>query len=288
MQVTEHIHALKVNFKVPISPEKAVDRFVYSYIVFTDEITLIDSGVKGSGTLIFDYIEKAGRDPKEITAIILSHSHPDHIGSAKAIKEASGCRALAHSTERDWIEDTEKQFRDRPVPGFNDLVGGPVAIDRTLNDGEILELGQDCKCKIIHTPGHSRGSISLLFPGEKAVFTGDSLPVPNDMPIYDDVASLVNSIKKISDLRDLDILLSSWDAPARGRSDIERRIDEGLSYIRTIHKAVLNAGGQGQRDVMELCRLVVGELGLPPHAANPLVARSLASNMAALRDTDLI
>lgn len=288
MQITEHIHSLKINFKVAVSPENAMDRFVYSYLVFTDKITLIDTGVKGSEIMIYDYIRETGRDPKDITAIILSHSHPDHIGSARAIKEKSNCRVLAHQAETDWIEDTEKQFRERPVPGFHNLVGGPVAIDRPLNGGEILELGRDFKCEVIYTPGHSRGSISLLFPGEKAVFTGDSLPVPNDMPIYDDVVSLVNSVKRIRDLKDLDTLVSSWDAPARGRQDIDRRIEEGLSYLRRIHSAVLKAGGRGQYDIMEVCRIVVGELGLPPHAANPLVARSIASNLKALGDVDFL
>jgi glyoxylase-like metal-dependent hydrolase (beta-lactamase superfamily II) len=287
MQVTKHIHALRVPFKVPLSPERIIDRFVYSYLVFADKITLVDSGVKGAENLIFDYIEKSGGDPKNIAAIILSHSHPDHVGSAKAIKEATGCQVLAHSGEQDWIEDTEKQLRDRPVPGFNNLVGGPVAIDRLLKNGEILDFGQNIRCEIIHTPGHSRGSISLFFNSEKAIFTGDSLPVPNDLPIYDDVAASVDSIRKLRNLKDIEVLLSSWDAPIKGRSDIDRRIDESLAYLRRIHDAVLKWSGQGNEDLMELCRLVVSELGLPPLAANPLVARSIAANLAALSRVDL-
>jgi glyoxylase-like metal-dependent hydrolase (beta-lactamase superfamily II) len=87
-----------------------IDRDVYSYIIFGDKITLIDSGVTGSGKIIFDYITKDGKDPKKISMVILSHSHPDHIGSVKAIKEATKCSIAAHSGEKDWIEDTEKQF----------------------------------------------------------------------------------------------------------------------------------------------------------------------------------
>ena len=111
-----------------------IDRDVYSYIVFGNQITLIDTAVMGAETIIFDYIRKQGIDPKEISMVVLSHSHPDHIGAVKAIKEATGCQVAAYSAEKDWIEDTEKQFRERPVPGFHTLVGGPVSVDRLLAD----------------------------------------------------------------------------------------------------------------------------------------------------------
>ena len=178
MQVTEHIHALRIPFKIPIGPEKIIDRDVYSYIVFGDNITLIDSGVSGAQTIIFDYIKKNGRDPQEISQVILSHSHPDHIGSVKTIQEATRCRIIAHRAEKDWIEDTEKQFKERPVPGFHTLVAGPITLDRLLGDGEIVDCGGKIRAEVIHTPGHSRGSITLLFPSEKALITGDALPLP--------------------------------------------------------------------------------------------------------------
>jgi len=162
-----------------------------------------------------------------------------------------------------------------------------VAIDPAQN-WMILDFGQNIGCEIIHTPGHSTGSISLFFNSEKAIFTGDSLPVPNDMPIYDDIAASVGSIRKLRNLKDIEVLLSSWDDPVRGRSDIDRRIGESLAYLRRIHEAVLKWSGQGNDDLMELCRRVVSELGLPPLAANPIVARSIAANLAALDHVDLL
>ncbi len=283
MQVTRHIHALKIPFKVPVSPERAIERFVFSYIIFDeDTITLIDSGVKGAEAAIFDYISRNGGDPRQIKSVILSHSHPDHIGSVRSIVEATGCRVLAHRGEKEWIEDTEKQFRERPVPGFPGLVGGPVKIDEFLTDGDILSLGTDTTCRVIHTPGHSKGSITLMFDLEKAIFTGDSVPVPNDMPIYDDFSVSLESINRIKGVKEADILLQSWEEPLRGYTQIQKRIDDGLSYLQRIHESVRKASGQGIKDPMEICRIVVGELGLPPFAANPLVAASIASNLAAM------
>lgn len=282
MQVTKHIHALKVPFKVPLSPEKAVERFVFSYIVFADTIALIDTGVKGAEAVIFDYIRRNGRDPRQIKSVILSHSHPDHIGSVRSIVEATGCRVLAHKGEKDWIEDTEKQFRERPVPGFPGLVGGPVKIDEFLTDGDILSLGTDTTCRVIHTPGHSRGSITLVLDSEKAIFTGDSVPVPNDMPIYDDFTASLASINRIKGVKETDVLLQSWEEPLQGYTQIQKRIDEGISYLQRIHDSVRKASAQGIKDPMEICRIVVGDLGLPPFAVNPLVAASFASNLAAM------
>jgi hydroxyacylglutathione hydrolase len=63
-------------------------------------------------------------------------------------------------------------------------VGGPVTVDRLLKDGEIIDTGNKVTCEVMHTPGHSKGSISLLFEAEKAIMTGDGLPHPNDLPVH--------------------------------------------------------------------------------------------------------
>ena len=96
MKVSEHIHAIKIPFQIQISQGKIVERFVYVYLIYGEEICLIDSGVTSSEQIIFDYIRQTGRNPNEISLIILTHSHPDHIGSALAIKKASGCLVAAH------------------------------------------------------------------------------------------------------------------------------------------------------------------------------------------------
>jgi len=124
MQITPAIHALRHPFKIPVAPGIEIDRFVYSFILAGETITLIDTGVAGCENSIFDNIRSIGRDPDEISLIILTHSHPDHIGAVKAIKEATGCSVTAHPAERAWLEDVDLQNRERPVPGFSLLVGG--------------------------------------------------------------------------------------------------------------------------------------------------------------------
>ena len=286
MKITEHIHALKIPFEIPVAPGKVIERVVYSYIILGDRITLIDSGVSGSDEMILSFIKKIGRDPKEISLLILSHSHPDHIGSAKAIKDATGCTIAAHAGEKNWIEDVELQFRERPVPGFYTLVGGPVRVDRLLAEGEPLALGESIGCQVLYTPGHSKGSVSLIFGSEKAIFTGDAVPLPNDLPIYDNITDCVVSLRMLKEKTvDIDIMLSSWEAPLQGKDRIRERIDDGISYLRRIHETVIRKKGMDEKDLMELCRQVVKEMGLPPFAANPLVARAFASSLEAGADS---
>jgi hydroxyacylglutathione hydrolase len=282
LQVTERIHAINIPFKVPISLERSIDRFAFAYLIFGKKIHLIDSGVAGSESTIYDYIKEQGRDPKEVSSLILTHSHPDHIGAAKNIKNQTSCTVFAHKLERDWIEDTEQQFRDRPVPGFKTLVEGPVEVDSLLGGGEILELEKGILCKTIHTPGHSKGSISLLFENDKSLFTGDVLIYPGDLPIYEDISACLRSIKMLQKIDNVELLFSSWETPIQGQDNITKRMDESVAYLERIHTAVIkNSSMDKQQNIMELCQKVINELGLPPFAAMPLVAHAFASSLVA-------
>ncbi|MDY0262551.1 MBL fold metallo-hydrolase [Syntrophotalea acetylenica] len=281
MQITEHIHALKIPFKVPVSQKVSLDRFAYVYLVFGDKIHLIDSGVAGAAKAILAYIKEHGKEPEDIASLILTHSHPDHIGAAKSIKKLTGCTVFAHKIEQDWIEDTEQQFKDRPVPGFQSLVEGSVEIDRFISDGEILELGNSLFCTIAHTPGHSRGSVSLLIEEEKSLFSGDALIFPGDLPIYENIANSIASIRALQKIDNLEYLFSSWESPMQGQENIRKRMDESILYLNRIHAAVLNnSNNSPQQNIMELCQKVVSELGLPSLAVMPLVAKAFASSLA--------
>lgn len=282
MQVTARIHALKIPFEVPLSPTKSIQRFAFVYLLFGEKIHLIDSGVAGAEAAIYQYIEEQGRKPTEVASLILSHSHPDHIGAAKVIKERTGCAVFAPRLEQDWIEDPEKQLRERPVPGFKSLVAGPVEVDRLLTGGERLELEQNLTCQTIHTPGHSRGSLSLLFASEQSLFTADALIFPGDLPIYEDFSTCLASIKKLQALEQVENLFSSWETPVQGQGKISERMRQSIAYLQRIHHAV-NLHSATEQEPMALCQQVVRELGLPPFAAMPLVAKAFASSLVAAR-----
>ncbi len=238
MRLTEKIHLLKLDFEIILSPQQKVDRFVNSIIIFGDKITLIDTGVKGSETKIFDYIKANKREISEIDTVILSHSHPDHIGSAAMIKETTGCEILAHEGEKNWIENIENQVKERPVPGFFNLVDRSVKIDKFLKHGQEIKADEDVTLKIIHSPGHSKGSINILFKEDKILFTADSIPLANDIPNYDDYSKLMKSLNYIKTSKDYSVLLTSWTPPFTNRKEIDKVLLEGESYMKKLNEAV--------------------------------------------------
>lgn len=280
MQVTQRIHALKIPFTVPVSPERSLARFAFVYLVFGDKIHLIDSGVAGAAQAVWAYIREQGRDPGEVASLVLTHAHPDHLGGASRMSKATGCRVYAHGLEQQWIEDTDEQGRQRPVPGFDTLVEGPVRVDHLLADGDILRLERDLACTVIHTPGHSKGSISLWFGGEKTLVTGDALIFPGDLPIYEDIFACQASINRLQQWAGVETLLSSWEAPLTGHEPIRQRLAASLAYLERIHDAVLRGvPAHGPAMNRAFCQEVVAGLGLPPFAAMPLVCTALASSL---------
>ena len=285
MQIVPFIHALRHPFSIPVAPDIALDRFVYSYLVYGETITLIDTGVAGCETRIFDYINSTGREASDITQIVLTHSHPDHIGAAWAIQELTGCSIAAHSAEKAWIEDVALQYSERPVPGFANLVSGSVQVDHLLRDGDTTEPDpiHEWELEVIHTPGHSPGSISVFMHGNGALFSGDAIPVAGDLPVYDDVSASVQSLRRLRNLPGVKVLLPAWDEPSTD-GDTYLQIDRGAGYLQTIHDAVRASVDDDASDPMDIARKTAARIGLPPGAVTLLLARTVAANLR-LRDT---
>ncbi|MFX0198697.1 MAG: MBL fold metallo-hydrolase [Candidatus Hodarchaeota archaeon] len=288
MQVTKRIHALRIPFQVTSPLGVSVERFVYVYLVHGKRVCLIDTGVASSEHVIFEYLRKMGRKPDEISMTVLTHSHPDHIGAAPAVKRTSGCSFAAHAGEKAWIEDVGLQARERPVPDFDSLVEGPVDIDHVLQEGDILDLGGGVTLEVLHTPGHSKGSISLWLQEDQALFTADAVPIPGDMPIYEDVVASVESIKKLRGLSKVEVLLASWDEP-RKKEQAHKTMEQALTHLQRIHQAVIElTGDDPSPDPMELCQLVLEHLGLAAMVANPLIAKSFQANLRVRDRQDLL
>lgn len=277
MRITDNIHQLRIDFNIQLSSEKILPRFVNVFIILGEKITLIDTGVKGSEERIFNYIEENGRSFTEIGTVILSHSHPDHIGSATRIKELTGCKIMAHEAEKLWIENIEIQLQERPVPGFYTLVDKSVMIDEFLSDKQTLKLGNEISVEVIHTPGHSAGMLSLLFREDKVLFTGDAIPLKNDIPNYDNFLQLMSSLNTIRK-QEYQTLLTSWTPAFTDKSEIAKLIAEGEAYIKQIDKAVKENYVGEEAEPLQFCRKTAAQIGLPPFLANAIVDRAFRSH----------
>src|SRR5438477_7968596 len=150
------------------------------FALLGERVTLIDAGWPGSGPFVLRQLRKLGRSPDEVDRIVLTHYHIDHRGAAGELARATGAQVLIHATEAPYIRGSLRypnpvQFGPlAPVAGLVLAAarGRPVRADE-LQDGDTLPvLGG---LQVLHSPGHTRGSVALWLPSEGILFSGDTM-----------------------------------------------------------------------------------------------------------------
>ncbi len=156
----------------------------YVYVLEGEGVVLIDGGSPKQLDNLVKGLEKVRIRPDRVELIILTHGHWDHIASVRDIKELTGAKLAMHQREKEWLEKSLK-----PVPPgvttwgrilsktisalFVPLVRIPPAeVDLVLGDGELSLAEYGIPGTVIHSPGHSSGSVSVLLETGEA-FVGD-------------------------------------------------------------------------------------------------------------------
>jgi len=193
------------------------------YIIARKGLVVIDTGIPGSGKKILSTIrDTLHREPSEITTVVITHFHTDHIGGVKALKDAApGLKVAIHEADAGYVAGTI------PLPRYPGLQGFAVGLfswvmptvfppDILLKDGDRIE-----GLTVIHLPGHTPGSIGLLDEGSKTLFAGDLLRCPDGTTLTEgpgafsmDLAASWESIRKIGSL-EFDTLLIGHGTPVR-------------------------------------------------------------------------
>jgi glyoxylase-like metal-dependent hydrolase (beta-lactamase superfamily II) len=140
------------------------------------ELTLIDAGLPGSRWPLERYLTRIGRSRSELRRIVCTHGHPDHIGGVREMTADTDAEVLMHPADIAGLKVTLREAwnaRDRgKLLAY--FTRGPHAAT-PIDDGEILPvLGG---LQVIHTPGHTPGSVCLYGRRDRILFTGDVLQV---------------------------------------------------------------------------------------------------------------
>lgn len=156
---------------IPIIPVMSRSFSSNSYIlVDSKNACIIDSGISPH---TFEIIKKIEELKITLLFIINTHCHYDHVaGNLQLKKMYPKVKILIHEFDADFLESGDDKFMHAKI--FNSI---PIKIevDWKLKDDDIIELGKKIKLEVIHTPGHSLGSICLYEEKTKSLFSGDTV-----------------------------------------------------------------------------------------------------------------
>ena len=117
------------------------------YLLVDRKLVLIDTGPPGSAEVILEFIASLGRRPEELSHILITHGHADHIGSLWQLRARTGAKAVAYESS--------------------------TAADLTVSDNVVCSYMGGLH--MIHTPGHTLDSMSLLLEKKGVLFVGDAI-----------------------------------------------------------------------------------------------------------------
>jgi glyoxylase-like metal-dependent hydrolase (beta-lactamase superfamily II) len=225
-------------------------RFINWFLVEDGgKITVVDSGLTGYYRQLPAELSRLGKALQDVEAVVLTHNHIDHLGSAERTRRESGCIVMAPAPDAPVIRG---EVKAKPPPGLMKNIfthakgvryfahvlanGGPklppVAELREFGDGEVLDVPG--APRVIHMPGHTPGHCALFFEKKGALFTGDGLVTldpptgatgPRIVSAATDIAQARDSLSQISGVK-ASLLLGSHGEPWT------KGVDEAVTIAR--------------------------------------------------------
>ncbi len=153
------------------------------FLLGENEVTIVDAGSRGSLRAIRRALRRTGHSLREVRRIVVTHYHPDHVGGLADLRAATGAQIWVHALEAPYLAG-EAPY---PNPFGSGALGTaterlaplilprPLPVDRALEEGDLIPACGGMR--VVHSPGHTRGSISLFQPAWRWVFAADALQV---------------------------------------------------------------------------------------------------------------
>ncbi len=177
----------------------SLDTYSNTFLLADNRLILIDTSSELDAKKLLASFEKAKIKPKDLTSIVITHVHPDHVsGLARVKREAAGAKVVSSKIEAEYI--SKKRTYDGP-PGAQYQRQPPTPVDVALEDGQTHD-----GLKVLFTPGHTRGSISLLDDARSLLIAGDAASNERGLGPMDDQYNVDprlhrESIKKLANFR---------------------------------------------------------------------------------------
>lgn len=213
----------------PITPDVRAIRLtrVQAHLVDEAPATLIDAGFAGSSRRIERALIARGRTLTDLARVICTHGHPDHAGGARELADR-GVEVLIHPADAAALRTGLRNALRHPSRGrFFAAITPELVTFTPIHDGDVLPvLGG---LEVIHTPGHTPGSVCLYGPRDRVLFVGDVLQrrrghVSFASALYsDDYASAKRTVQRLARL-DVEVIVFSH-YPAL-REDAGRTLEE--------------------------------------------------------------
>jgi glyoxylase-like metal-dependent hydrolase (beta-lactamase superfamily II) len=208
MKIADGVHVLPI----PRGSRQA-DGFLNLTLILDDENgnALVDTGLPGQEEEISSALADAGIGVQDLNRIIFTHQDLDHVGSGAALVRQSGAKVLAHNVEAPYIDGGLRPLKPTPEmleqrPQMREMMQRlePIDVDESLEDGERLDLVGGIR--VIFTPGHTPGHVSLYLEGPRVLVAGDALTAeeghlngPNP-PVTLDMDEAAQSVKRLAEL----------------------------------------------------------------------------------------
>lgn len=191
------------------------------FLLVGNHLTLVDTGFKGRSTQILEEAGRLGYSPSDIANIIITHHHADHVGSLAVLKKVTRAKVMAHPADVPYIDGRLPQPGPaRPwwlskTPLHRLWATTPAAVDILVSDGDELPILGGIK--VLHTPGHTSGSICLFLQQERLVIAGDVLAHTFRLSLPSkaftvDISQEIRSVKRLASL-DFDVICFGHGSP---------------------------------------------------------------------------
>ena len=196
-----------------------IDMYAGVAVVAGDRLLLVDAGSEDDAKAILEYLGRMKWKPTDIATIVATHTHPDHVGGLATMKEKTEAKVAVHEADADYVART----KDYPGPPGKQRHRA-VEVDVRLKDGQNFE-----GFTVVHTPGHTPGSLALVSLEQSLCIAGDSFRNEGGlMPMSDqyniDPAAHRASIRKLAE-HDFEAMICGHGPPmAKGASAALRAI----------------------------------------------------------------